>query len=119
LTFRDGNVGTATVTGAEAQAAANTIFEDAGANAGNGFLGEGGSAYIVINTSGPFTSVTATNAAVSSSNRPSFEFAGVAAAQTPFIPNVPEPSSFALALSGLALGVIYGSRRPKRPSAPA
>jgi hypothetical protein len=54
-------------TGSEVQTAAAGFVS-------NGFRGSGGSAYVVVDTSMPFTTVTAT------STESSFEFAGVAAA---------------------------------------
>lgn len=78
LSFNDGF----TVTGTMVQAAVAGF-------AGNGFQGPGGSAYVVVDTTTPFTTVTAT------SNVVSFEFAGVAAATAPFN-IIPEPASYLL-----------------------
>src|ERR1019366_8663845 len=66
--------------------------------AGNGFQGPGGSAYVLVNTSTPFTSVIASSSTVS------FEFGGVVASP------VPEPSSF-WCLFGLSIGIVALRRR--------
>jgi hypothetical protein len=65
LTFND--AANFVVTGSEVQIAAAGFVS-------NGFQGPGGSAYVVVDTSTPFTTVTATSAQIS------FEFTGVAAA---------------------------------------
>ena len=95
LTFNDA-AGTA-VTGAQVQVAAAGFVS-------NGFQGPGGSAYVVVNTSTPFTTVTATSQNVS------FEFAGVAAADTPFT-GAPEPAGVVLFGSGMGLIAICAFRR--------
>jgi PEP-CTERM motif len=88
LTFNDtaGSV----ITGTEVQTVAAGFVS-------NGFQGPGGSAYIVVDTSTPFTTVSATSSSVS------FEFAGVAAATTPFTVGMPEPASLMLFGSGIGL----------------
>jgi len=65
LTFND--AANFVVTGSEVQTAAAGFVS-------NGFQGPGGSAYVVVDTSTPFTTVTATSTQIS------FEFTGVAAA---------------------------------------
>ncbi len=86
------------VTGTAVQMAAGSL-------GGNGFQGAGGSAYVVINTSTPFTTV------VASSTVPSFEFAGLAAATTPFT-TTPEPASLLLFGLGIAaIGLIVRRRQ--------
>ena len=65
------------VTGTAVQAAAAGFV-------GKGFQGPGGSAYVVVNTDTPFTTVTASSSVIS------FEFVPIAASTTPFesiIPN--------------------------------
>jgi hypothetical protein len=91
LTFNNGGNAVFTVTGTTVQDAASGFV-------GNGFQGPGGSAYVVINTSTPFTSVTA------SSNIVSFEFGGVVAS------DVPEPSSV-WCLFGAGIGMFALRRR--------
>ena len=59
------------VTGTAVQAAAAGFV-------GSGFQGPGGSAYVVVNTDTPFTTVTATSSVIS------FEFVPIAASTTPF-----------------------------------
>ncbi|MGH9665201.1 MAG: Npun_F0296 family exosortase-dependent surface protein [Bryobacteraceae bacterium] len=88
LGFND--AGNFLVTGSDVQAAAAGFVS-------NGFQGPGGSAYVVVNTDTPFTTVTAT------SNLVSFEFAGVAANTAGFTAT-PEPAS--IALFGLGIGVL-------------
>ncbi len=103
LTFND--AGSYKVTGTAVQAAAGNF-------AGNGFQGPGGSAYVVVDTSTPFTTVTANSSIVS------FEFAGLAADTAPFTAT-PEPSSFLLFGLGLAmtgLGVFKRYRAAHRQS---
>ena len=88
LSFND--VGNFHVTGSEVQAAAAGFVS-------NGYQGSGGSAYVVVDTSTPFTTVTAASGVVS------FEFAGVAGSNLPFTSTpVPEPRS-TLILGFLAL----------------
>ena len=99
LTFNNGS--NYVVTGTAVQAAAGTI-------GGNGFQGAGGSAYVVVNTTTPFTMITAT------STVPSFEFAGLAASTTPFT-TTPEPSS--LMLLGLGVGIVALIARRRHQSA--
>ena len=91
LTFKNGNNTVFTVTGTAVQNAAAGFV-------GNGFQGPGGSAYVLVNTSTPFTSVVASSGTVS------FEFGGVAASA------VPEPSSF-WCLFGLGIGIVALRRR--------
>jgi hypothetical protein len=81
-----------TVTGSEVSAAAGAI------GGANGFQGPGGSAYVVIDSSTPFTTVTAASSTIS------FEFAAIAAADAPFTLASPEPSS--LLLLGLGFGLV-------------
>ena len=99
LTFN--NSSNYVVTGTAVQAAAGTI-------GGNGFQGPGGSAYVVVNTTTPFTMITAT------SNVVSFEFAGLAASTTPFT-TTPEPSS--IMLLGLGIGLVAFSIRRRKQAA--
>lgn len=87
------------VTGSAVQTAAGTI-------GGNGFQGAGGSAYVVVNTTTPFTTIIAT------STVPSFEFAALAASTARFT-TVPEPTTFFLI--GLGVGMIaFGVHRRRR-----
>jgi hypothetical protein len=70
----------------------------------------GNSGYVVITTSTPFTSVTATSTVAP------FEFAGVAASTTPFATRmpesvVPEPATTSLVLFGTVLAAIGCRRR--------
>jgi hypothetical protein len=77
----------------------------------NGFQGPGGSAYVIVNTDTPFTTVTATSSVVS------FEFAPLAASSTPFDPpGVPEPGALTLMAGGILLLVTYRLRSTKRLS---
>ncbi len=95
LTFNDENH--YHVTGTNVQTAASGFTQ-------NGFQGPGGSAYVVVNTTSPFTSVTASSGVVS------FEFAAVAASSVAF---TPEPSSaplFALGLSAIVFGAFRRHR---------
>src|SRR4029077_10653362 len=68
LSFNDAS--SFSVTGTAVQAAAAGFV-------GNGFQGPGGSAYVVINTDTPFTTVTASSSVIS------FEFNPLAASTTP------------------------------------
>lgn len=85
-----------TVTGTEVQAAAAGFV-------GNGFQGPGGSAYVAIDSSSSFTTVTLTSSVVS------FESAGIAAASQPFT-STPEPSSVPLMATGLGLVALLRRR---------
>jgi hypothetical protein len=87
LTFND--VGNFQVTGSEVQAAAAGFVS-------NGYQGPGGSAYVFVDTSTPFTTVTAASGVVS------FEFAGVAGSNLPFT-STPEPEPRSTLILGLAL----------------
>ena len=91
LTFMNGSTTVFTVDGTAVQNAAAGF-------AGNGFQGPGGSAYVLVNTSTPFTSVIASSSTVS------YEFGGVVAS------DVPEPSSF-WCLFGLGIGIVALRRR--------
>jgi len=71
----------------------------------NGSLAPGGSAYVVIDSSSSFTVATFTSDVVS------FEFAGIAASETPFN-GVPEPSGMLLLGTGLLL--LCGGLRLRR-----
>ena len=93
LSFND-SAGTV-IMGSDAQAMVGPGFI-------NGFQGFGGSAYVVIRTDTPFTTVKAT------SGVPSFEFDGVVAANP-----VPEPATCLLFGSGLIAMFAY-RRRTKR-----
>jgi hypothetical protein len=97
LTFND--VGNFQVTGSEVQAAAAGFVS-------NGYQGPGGSAYVVVDTSTPFTTVTAASGVVS------FEFAGVAGSNLPFTPTPePEPrSALILGLALMSMGVVLRRR---------
>jgi hypothetical protein len=87
------------VTGAAVQSAAGTI-------GGNGFQGAGGSAYVVVDTTTPFTTISAT------STVPSFEFAALAASTAKFT-TTPEPTT--LFLFALGIGMIaFGAHRRRR-----
>jgi hypothetical protein len=91
LTFYETNGTQFVVTGAQVQAAAAGFIS-------NGYQGPGGSAYVIVDTTVGFSKVVATSSNVS------FEFAGVAANTTNFVPGTaPEPSSFGLI--GLAAGL--------------
>jgi hypothetical protein len=98
LTFN--NVGDTEVTGSEVQAAAEGFVSD-------GYQGPGGSAYLVVDTTTPFTTVTAASGVVS------FEFAGVAGSDLPFTPTpAPEPrSTLILGLALMSMVVVLRRRR--------
>jgi hypothetical protein len=83
-----------TLSGSAVQAAATDLV-------GFGFLGPGGSAYVVVNTDTPFTTVTATSSNIS------FEFVPIAASSIPFETANPEPAVFVLMAGGLMLLVVY------------
>ncbi len=92
------------VTGSEVQSAAAGFVS-------NGFQGPGGSAYVVVNTDTPFTTVTATSSVIS------FEFAPLAASNTPFDPpDAPEPGALTLMAGGILLLAAHWSRSRKRMS---
>jgi hypothetical protein len=91
LTFMNGSNTVFTVTGTDVQNAAAGFVS-------NGFQGPGGSAYVLVNTSTPFTSVIASSSSVS------YEFGGVVASA------VPEPNSF-WCLFGLGIGIVALRRR--------
>lgn len=97
LTFND--VGNTQVTGSEVQAAAAGFVS-------NGYQGSGGSAYVVVDTTTPFTTVTATSGVVS------FEFAGVAGSNLPFTSTpTPEPrSTLILGLALMSMAVVLRRR---------
>jgi hypothetical protein len=88
------------VTGSAVQAAAAGFIS-------NGFQGAGGSAYVVVNTTTPFTTITAT------STVPSFEFAALAASTAAFT-TVPEPTTFLLITLGVGM-IAFGAHR-RRPT---
>jgi hypothetical protein len=91
------------VTGTAVQAAATGFVS-------NGFQGPGGSAYVVVNTDTPFTTVTASSSVIS------VEFEPIAASTTPFETSNPEPAGFALMAGGILLLFAYRWRNPKRVS---
>lgn len=93
LTFNDS--GSTVFTGAQIQSATpGFVF--------NGFQGVGGSAWVLITTDTPFTTITASTGDIS------FEFAAVIASP------VPEPSSFYLLSSVLCVGALMLLRRNLR-----
>ncbi len=69
----------------------------------NGFQGAGGSAYVVVNTTTPFTTISA------SSTVPSFEFAALAASTAAFTTS-PEPATLLLIAVGTAM-IAFGAHR--------
>jgi hypothetical protein len=91
------------VSGAAVQAAAAGFV-------GSGFQGPGGSAYVVVNTDTPFTTITASSSVIS------FEFDPIAASTTAFDTTNPEPAGFALMAGGLLLLLAYRLRKTKRVS---
>jgi hypothetical protein len=95
LTFND--AANFVVTGAQVQSAAAGFVS-------NGFQGPGGSAYVIIDSSTSFTTVTA------SSNVTSFEFDAVAGGTLPFS-TTPEPASMLLMGGGLLAFASFGLRR--------
>jgi hypothetical protein len=95
LTFNDAE--NSQVTGSEVQAAAMGFVS-------NGYQGPGGSAYVVVDTSTPFTTVTATSGGIS------FEFAGVAGSNLPFDPT-PEPAGVYLCGMGVGIGMVLLRRK--------
>jgi hypothetical protein len=88
------------VTGTMVQAAAAGFVS-------NGFQGPGGSAYVVIDSSTPFTTATFTSSVVS------FESAGIAAASGNFTV-VPEPASVVLLGAGMAGLVLVRATAGRR-----
>jgi len=94
LTFND--LANSVVTGQEVQDAAKGFV-------GNGYQGAGGSAYVIVHTDTPFTTVTASSSVVS------FEFGGVAGSNSGFT-IVPEPSSVCY-LFGAGIGIVAMRRR--------
>jgi hypothetical protein len=91
------------VTGTAVQAAAAGFVS-------NGFQGPGGSAYVVVNTDTPFTTVIATSSVIS------FEFDPIAASTTPFETSNPEPAGFGLIAGGMLLLLAYRWRYTRRIS---
>ena len=98
LTFND--AAHDVITGTAVQAAAAGFVS-------NGFQGPGGSAYVIVNTATPFTTVTATSGVVS------FEFAGAVGANTPLV-TTPEPGSVTLMLGSGLVGVGFIGLRLRR-----
>ena len=90
LTFKNGNNTVFTVSGTDVQNAAAGFVS-------NGFQGPGGSAYVLVHTDTPFTSVIASSGVVS------FEFGGVVGSA------VPEPGTWCL--FGLGIGIVALRRR--------
>ncbi len=100
LTFND--AAKYIVSGSDVQVAAAGFASD-------GFQGPGGSAYVIVNTDTPFTTVTAHSKVVS------FEFGGIAGDTSAFTTPTPEPASALLSGLGFtALGLISFLRR-RRP----
>jgi hypothetical protein len=93
LTFND--AANFQVTGQDVQTAATGFVR-------NGYQGAGGSAYVIIHTDTPFTTVTASSSIVS------FEFGGVAGSDNGFT-TVPEPGS--ICLFGIGIGLVAMRRR--------
>jgi hypothetical protein len=93
LRFSDGF----TVTGTMVQQAAAGF-------AGYGFQGPGGSAYVVVDTTTPFTSVTATSTTVS------FEFANITTADAPFTTTPEPPTNVVLGLGLIVVAVVVRRR---------
>lgn len=92
-----------TVTGTMVQAAAAGLV-------GFGFLGPGGSAYVVVDTDTPFTTVSAT------SDNISFEFNPLAASTSSLDPPAPEPAGLGLMAGGILVLLAYRMRTTKRLS---
>ncbi len=80
-----------------------TAVKAAAGAQGNGFQGAGGSAYVVVDTSTPFTTITAT------STVPSFEFAALAASTAAFTTS-PEPTTSLLIALGIGM-IAFGAHR--------
>jgi hypothetical protein len=94
LSFND--IAGSVVTGQEVQDATAGFV-------GNGYQGAGGSAYVIVHTDTPFTTVTAGSSVVS------FEFGGVAGSDSGFT-TVPEPGS-AWLLFGAGIGIVALRRK--------
>ena len=90
-----------TLSGSDVQAAAAGLV-------GFGDLGPGGSAYVMVNTDTPFTTVTASSSTIS------FEFVPFAASTVPFETANPEPEGFALMTGGILLLLAHRWRKAKR-----
>jgi hypothetical protein len=103
LTFND--TAKDKVTGAQVEQATAGFASD-------GYQGYGGSAYVLVNTATPFTSITA------SSTMGSFEFLAEAGATLPLAISeaalTPEPSDMLLLGSGLIVMALIGLRRMRK-----
>jgi hypothetical protein len=88
---------------------AGTAVQAAAAGfAANGFQGPGGSAYVVVTTDTPFTTITAASSGIS------FEFRPLAASATALDTANPEPAGLAMTAGGILLLLACGLRTKKR-----